>query len=201
VLDQESMGADAMKNWTELLKDVIAPRCYERPFVCNGFPSASSVIVIGENPATRLDTDWWSYWNDDTGFDYNVFLKQYKIERERIIKQKGKGRIISNTRLRLNRIRDHNIGCIETNTYSNEKPDGSGKGVPNYDLLNVLISNNDNLKAIIAHGKYAKNYLDRATIPDGITTYTTAHFRSLKYEEIDRICAEIKSCDRPIRRT
>ena len=31
--------------------------------------SVVTVLVVGENSATPMDTDWWSYWNDETGFD------------------------------------------------------------------------------------------------------------------------------------
>ena len=43
-----------MHNWTQMLKAVIPSPCYERPFVCDGFPDTCEVLVIGENPATPL---------------------------------------------------------------------------------------------------------------------------------------------------
>ena len=84
-----------MHNWTRILKEVIPSPCYERPFVCDGFPCTCEVIVIGDNPATRLTTDWWSFWSDTSGFDYNHFLEVYQTERDRA----GKGQV-SNTRRR-----------------------------------------------------------------------------------------------------
>ena len=36
-----------MHNWTQILKAVIPSPCYERPFVCDGFPDTCEVLVIG----------------------------------------------------------------------------------------------------------------------------------------------------------
>ena len=154
--------------------------------MCDGLPSASNVIVIGENPATPLKKNWWDYWDATTGFRLNTFVDHYKEERGR------RGKRISNTRMRLDRIRSNSVKCIETNAYQNEKPDGVGEGVSNFALLSILISHNENLKAIIAHGKIAQEFLDRVIIPDGIKTYSPRHFRMESYDIIDRICAEIK---------
>ena len=179
-----------MKDWTALLEEVIPSPCFERPFVCDGLPSASSVIVIGEHPATPLKKNWWFYWEPKTGFSLDTFVAHYKEERGR----RGKG--ISNTRRRLDRIRKQGVKCIETNAYRNEGPDGVGEGISNFALLSILISHNENLKAIIAHGKVAQEFLDHVTLPDGIRTYRPRHFRMESYDEIDRICADIKSLDR-----
>lgn len=171
-----------MIDWNSLLKDVIPSPCFERPFVCEGFPSESSVIVIGENPATPLSVDWWNYWDESAGFNYQKFLDAYLEERSRI----GKG--ISNTRRRLNRFRDNGVSCVETNAFRNEKLDGAGQGAPNYDVLNLLISNMPKLKAIIAHGGVAQEFMKQASIPTGILRYKTRHFRIEGYSKIDSIC-------------
>jgi hypothetical protein len=176
-----------LEKWTSFLEEVIPSPCYERPFVCDGLPSASIAIVIGENPATPLMKNWWDYWDEMSGFDLDVFVEHYIEERQ----LRGKG--ISNTRRRLNRIRENGVKCIETNAYQNEKPDGVGEGVSNFALLNVLISQNENLKAIIGHGKIAQEFLDRVIVPNGVKTYRPRHFRMESYDEIDRICADIKS--------
>ena len=71
-----------MKDWKALLKKVIPSPCFDRPFVCDGFPSASNLMVIGENPATSIDKDWWLFWNTETGFDYEAFLADYREKKE-----------------------------------------------------------------------------------------------------------------------
>ena len=172
-----------MINWTALLKEVIPSPCFDRPFVCDGFPSASSVIVIGENPGTPLNKNWWSYWNAETGFNYDAFSIHYE-------KKKGPAK---GTRRMLNRIRRNGVQCIETNVYRNEKPDGAGKGETNTDLLRLLISNNKKLKAVVAHGVPANEFLDDFSLPGGIRLYRTPHFTRTRNAKIDQICNEINN--------
>ena len=173
--------------WTNLLQGVLPRPCFERPFVCEGFPSDSVAIVIGENPATPMSSDWWSYWNEDVGFNYRKFVKDYLIDRQEL------GKRISNTRRRLDRIRESGIKVVETNAYRNEKLDGLGDETSNYDLLNLLISNMPRLKAVIAHGKHAGAFLGAVSFPEGVKTYKTRHFRSESYAVLDSICESIAS--------
>ncbi len=174
-----------MTNWNSMLSATIPTPCYERPFVCDGFPSESQVIVIGENPATPLSVDWWTFWNPETGFDYQSFLNHYLKERSRI----GKG--TSPTRMRLNRFRENGVSCVETNSFRNEKPDGVGVGSPNFGVLNLLISNMPKLWGVVAHGKVAQAFLREAHIPLEVRLRGTRHFRTESYSTIDSICEEI----------
>ena len=176
-----------MHNWTQTLRKVIPSPCDERPFVCDGFPDTCEVIVIGDNPATRLTTDWWSFWSDTSGFDYNHFLEVYQTERDKA----GKGQV-SNTRRRLDRIRANGLNCIETNTFRNEGSDGTRYNVSNYDVLKILLSNMPLLKGIIAHGKVAHECLDYIEVPVAVQTFKLRHFFQESYAEIDRICQEIR---------
>ena len=175
-----------MHNWTQILKAVIPSPCYERPFVCDGFPDTCEVLVIGNNPATRLTVDWWSFWKDTSGFDYKHFLEMYWDERTKV----GK-RPVSATRLRLKRIRDKGLNCIETNVSSNEGSDGIKDKISNHDVLKVLLNKMPSLKGIIAHGKVAHKYLDKIEVPINVQTFRPRHFSLVRYEEIDRICQEI----------
>ena len=176
-----------MHNWTQTLRRVIPSPCDERPFVCDGFPDTCEVIVIGDNPATRLTTDWWSFWSDTSGFDYNHFLEVYQTERDR-----AGQRPVSSTRLRLNRIRDNDLNCIETNAFANEGSDGTRHNISNYNVLKVLLSNMPLLKGIIAHGKVAHECLDQIEVPVAVQTFKPRHFFQESYAEIDRICQEIR---------
>lgn len=49
----------------------------ERPFVCSGSPLQASVFIVGFNPATALEKSFWSYWNDATGFNRELFNADY----------------------------------------------------------------------------------------------------------------------------
>lgn len=178
----------ASVDWTKVLESYIPNPCYERPFVCGGFPSDSIAIVIGENPATRMKENWWKYWKCESGFQLESFIADYRAKREKMGKRKD-----SNTRLRLTRFKENGVKCVETNAFSNEKADGAGEGTSNYAILNLLIANMPKLRAIIAHGDIAGAFLAKATIPKGALTYRTRHFRTESYATVDRICAEILS--------
>lgn len=174
--------------WTKLLKQVIPTPCHDRPFVSDGIPDNCTVIVISENPATELDVDWWSFWSETNGFDYNTFIKHYESTRAKAGKCK-----VSPTRARLNWIRENKIKCIETNAYKNEKADGAGAGISNYVVLNTLLRNTNNIKAIIAHGSIAHKFVDKANISDGIRIFKTKHFIYVNHDIIDGICGEINA--------
>lgn len=168
---------------TETLHHLLPSPCCARPFVCDGRPEACEVIVIGENPVTKLDTDWWSFWNDASGFDLERFEEAY----ERARSCAGK-RPISNTRLRLKRLRNyHGLQCLEANVFINERPGGHGGGIPCDDLLRAFFRYLPHLKAVIVHGKIAKEYVNKHGIPAGIQLHFMRHFRNESYDNIAKI--------------
>jgi hypothetical protein len=178
-----------MRKISEQLDVLIPKPCFERPFVCDGLPESCNVIVIGENPTTQLERDWWSFWSESTGFDLPKFEAIYAAART----ARGK-RPISNTRARLNRLRAHKLNCLETNAYSNERPDGHGSGVSNAGLLRAFLSM-PRLKAVIAHGTVAQKILRTQSLPARIQCYCTRHFRSESYATLDSIAREILALD------
>lgn len=181
-----------MTNWTSLLNEVIPLRCNSRPFVCrNGFPDADDVIIIGQEVATNLDTNWWNWWNAKTGFDYQRFETDYLEYRRK------KGKIYkdgtpkpSDTRICYNLIHKEGINAVETNASHSE-------------VVKLLIENMS-LKAIVAHGKDAKDLVDRfqsqrvIALPDARIIRTKHFGRGFSYigEESDlaTLCANIKDC-------
>ena len=40
-----------------------------RPFVCDGSPLDCRVFIVGFNPASALDEDFWKFWDPSIGFD------------------------------------------------------------------------------------------------------------------------------------
>ena len=175
-----------MHLWTSILRSVLPVPCFDRPFVCEGFPSASQVLVVGENPATDLSVDWWSFWRPELGFNYDAFFAYY-VEQRAV---RGKG--ISNTRRRLERFRSNGVRCVETNVFQNQRLGGAGSGVSNHAIFELLAENMPDLRAIVAHGKVAHQLLEGAKLPHGIECYRTRHFRTESYGVIDRICAAIR---------
>lgn len=177
---------NVVTNFNGKLHSLIPSPCYERPFVCDGQPDQCTVIVIGKNPVTSLSRDWWSYWNDNSGFDLEKFQSVY--ESERIATQKSP---VSNTRRRLNRLRENGLSCIETNVFRSEDKDSPSTGISNADLLKFFFDNIPTLKAVIAHGSVAIDFLRHQPVPKHIRVYTTRHFCLASYEELDKISQEI----------
>lgn len=167
-----------MQNINSQLRKIIPQPCFERPFVCDGQPDSCTVIVIGENPATPLSYDWWEFWNDQKGFNLQEFEIRYEADR---LKQ-GKGKI-SNTRRRLNRLRQQGLRCLETNAYSHQGV--ATEKISNRHLLELFINTLPNLKGVIAHGKVAQNFLNSVVLSKDIKVIHLNHFRSESYANID----------------
>lgn len=175
------------------LHSLIPSPCHDRPFVCDGLPQSCTVIVVGENPATDMDSDWWSYWSDETGFDLSRFEHDYEARR------RAQGRLaVSNTRLRLRRLRSHGLGCLEANAFAREGPGGHGDGKSNSDLLRLFLSKLPQLKAIIVHGVGAQRAINQIELPARLHQFSAPHFsRRVSYDQIDDIAAQIAKLDGP----
>lgn len=165
---------------------LIPTPCFERLFVCDGLPEACDVIVIGENPAVRLEPDWWTFWDDASGFDLQRFSSVYAAKR----KSEGK-RPIPPTRARLNRLRSAGLTLLETNAYRNEGLGGHQSGVSNADLLQIFFNELPCLKAVIAHGKEAQRFLAGQRLTPHVRPFLMQHFRSVSYSDLDAVAREI----------
>ena len=182
-------------DWTTILKEVIPSRCYSRPFVCaaGGFPHTHDIIVIGNEVATNLETDWWSLWDPEYGFNYERFLVDYTEQRRKKRERTGKNiRDISSTRLRFDRVRSNGIKAVETNASKGDGISDSNKAV-----VRILLKNmqKENLKAVVAHGKKGEDLVASFQSQRLITVpiFTPGHFYNLGYTTIDNLCDEIKS--------
>jgi hypothetical protein len=153
---------------------LIPSPCFDRPFVCDGLPESCTVIVIGENPAATMDTDWWSFWDDKYGFDLGKFEVAY--QKARLARNK---RPVSNTRLRLMRLRGMGLHCLETNVFMNEGLGGhkAGNRRSHNTVLPKLLEKTPCLNAVIAHGSFAQKYVDKLCLRPGIQKHSMRHFR------------------------
>ena len=143
-------------DWAARLKQIVDyPLHGQRPFVCDGCPTECHVVIIGTNPATPLNSNWWEY-----GFDYNLFMCKYKAKRG----QPGP------TRRRLMRItaclREVRLKCVETNVYRREAK--SEEQLWNYDtfdrhpndkVLHLLMEGLQPPKVIVPHGCVARDWI------------------------------------------
>ncbi len=156
-------------------------------------PENCVVIVIGENPSLKLGVDWWTFWDDDSGFDLRRFEKLFKKKRV----ASGKKRP---TRDRLDRLlnplREAGLGCLDTNVFRNEKTGGHKGGkrereIKNDDVLQILLAELPQLIAVIAYGKYAKLFLSGQSLPPHIQVFREVHFTRVSHENIDAIACKI----------
>ena len=170
----------------------------QRPFVCDGYPTESHVMIIGTNPATPLNMDWWDCWIPDYGFDYNLFMSRYRRKRRKP----------SPTRQNLKRItdclRELGLKSIETNVYRREarleddlweyEPTNR---YPNDDVLHLLLKGLQPPKAVIAHGDMATEWLatqrDRLLPDIHILDRRLQHLWKATDGDITYICEWVKS--------
>ena len=192
-----------MGKWEELLNElreaaVIPENCTGlRPFVCDRFPCQSEAILIGENPATKLQTNWWDFWDEVGGFKYEEFAKKYHEVRPKI----------SPTRRNLAHFRKHHgIPCVETNVYCNEAERGEEEEkVANDRVVEVLLENMPKLRAVVIHGAKARKFIGRdrrgqgisealqPLVARGIKIFHMCHLCNAGYGCIDTICDWIKA--------
>ena len=167
----------------------------ERPFVCDGYPATCHVMVVGQNPATNLSEDWWSFWDTEYGFKESSFESAYEKHRGKDSDTRGKflNRITCNLKPELK--------SLETNASMG----GGTSRSSNQEVLKLLLKEMHNLQAIIAYGNNAHKLVGQhgrlqpfINLPDD-AIYEIYHFKSRhpitdfeRIAEIDRICAEIK---------
>ncbi len=113
-----------------------------RPFVCEGSPLKCKVFIVGINPATQMDDDFWSNWNDNEGFLFQEWFKKYQETKEKTPKKNKKA--VSPTRNMLNKIKEI-LKCpiLETNVYpvATEKANLLKKEDKKTDIFRYLLEN------------------------------------------------------------
>lgn len=110
--DYENM--ESLNDFADALCSLIGPGDRVRPFVCDGSPLTCSVFIIGTNPASSLAEQFWTYWDDSTGFDKHRFMAAYSDSRRR----RGKA-VVSQTRNALEVLVKScaPLRCLETNVF------------------------------------------------------------------------------------
>lgn len=150
---------DSLRDFEEDLEARIGRPTKQRPFICNGSPLSCNVFIVGYNPATTMNEEFWDFWRDGYGFDKSGWLKAYHSSRL----DNGK-RAISNTRRVMNWIGESaaSANILETNLYwvpskrkSHLKP--IDRDLENFRFLSASL----NPQIIILHGIDAhKNWDD-----------------------------------------
>lgn len=100
-----------------------------RPFVCDGSPYNTNVFIVGFNPASSSSRDFWSFWDDENGFNKKRWLECYLIDRASESPNSSYSRRspVSNTRRVLTWIEQAEpaLNVLETNIYSFPTPTAS----------------------------------------------------------------------------
>lgn len=175
-----------MMDWATELKNILPDdMSLQRPFVCDGFPHLSTILIVGENPGRQLPgAYWWNWWDEATGFDYEKFLDEYLDLKN--------GRVYG-TRRNLAFLRnDCNIKAVETNIYRNEKPAGAGSSiqrVPNDDVLSLLVKGMPALTHIVMHGDKAKTGIPAFLQEDKRSIYIQHLSRGWSYHHLAELAA------------
>lgn len=93
-----------------------------RPFVCCGSPLDCEVFLVGLNPASPMEEDFWGFWRPGLGFDKSKWFEAYKTARSLRPLKLGRTRrnAISNSRRVIERINASlgPIKALETNAYA-----------------------------------------------------------------------------------
>jgi hypothetical protein len=63
------------------LSNIVGRPSSLRPFVCEGSPFDCEVFIVGYNPATAMDGDWWRFWKAGYGFEKDRCWNEYIDQR------------------------------------------------------------------------------------------------------------------------
>ena len=61
-----------------------------RPFVCEGSPLDCDVFIVGYNPATKMEGDWWRFWTPGYGYQKSAWFSEYSAQRGNVSKTRAK---------------------------------------------------------------------------------------------------------------
>lgn len=131
-----------------------------RPFVCEGSPLSCDIFLVGFNPATTMQADFWEFWRPGYGYEKVAWFQRYLEERAAKPLKPGKTRRlpISPTRRNMESFVEGAAGVrvLETNIFAAASDDMKSLDLANREiapfrfLLEVIRP-----KVIVVHGKPA----------------------------------------------
>lgn len=150
----------SLQNFYDKLQIIVGEQSV-RPFVCDGNPLDTEVLIVGYNPA--IATDFWCFFDKNNGFNKEKWLENYKENR----KKNNKKTELSNTRRVIEWVSDdlikqkNDIKIMVTNIFS--YPTKRKKDLPQdkkqTEIFDFLIKNLKP-KIIITHGNDTKEYIN-----------------------------------------
>lgn len=149
----------ALDEFERGLRARIGSPAFVRPFVCEGSPLDCRAFIVGSNPATALELDYWSFWERGYGFHRSIWADASRAQR----REAGKAEITP-TRRMLGRIIKEAapVRCLDTNVFSTPTPAERDLGAElrRTEVFDFLL---DAVRpaALLAHGKEAADHLRR----------------------------------------
>ncbi len=109
----------ALDEFARGLRARIGSPAFVRPFVCEGSPLECRAFIVGSNPATALELDYWSFWESGYGFHRDAWAEASRAGR----REAGK-REVTPTRRMLGHIMAEAapVRCLDTNVFSTPTP-------------------------------------------------------------------------------
>ncbi len=152
-----------------------------RPLICEGSPLAAQVFIVGYNPASRIEGDWWSHWQPGYGFRKSDWQRAYLAARGRP----------SKTRARIDAIVAAlpEVAVVETNIDARPSARKSTYPDPDTRIFDLLLTRSLP-KVIIAHGVDAVAHLERAGVAARIIP--CRHFIYVGHQRTAEIVAEAR---------
>ncbi|MCY0095070.1 hypothetical protein [Hoeflea ulvae] len=184
---------DSMAEFETYLRTAAPANSGLRPFVCSGSPLECSIALVGYNPATNLEADFWNFWNSARGFDKANWFETYKVERQNRPLKPGKTRrnAVSPTRKRIELFIE-GVGdykCLETNLYWDASEDIASHVQGSRPLVASLLKQLPLLKLIVCHHEAAFRFL-KPQFPD-IQIEHVDHFANRKRGWSDSAALEL----------
>ncbi len=136
-----------------------------RPFVCDGNPYDCKVFIVGSNPVTEMEAEFWGFWNNTNGFNKEKWFESYITERASKPLKPGKTRRnkVSPTRQRIEWIVNsiNPVSCLETNIYSKATPSKAelSRHEKNTSVFEFLLKELKP-KIVFSHGVDARKYFE-----------------------------------------
>ncbi len=185
--------SDHLVSFARDLAQIIGRPTSLRPFVCDGNPLDCEVFLVGFNPATALQSDFWTYWSN-RGFERSRWLEDYVAEREARPLREGKKRRTKMSPSR--RVIDwiaQSAACpvLETNLYAQATHDMRALSEPDVRPFLFLVEA-IKPKVIVAHGMPAHAAL--SLIKPEATVVEVPHFsRGWSREKALELGREVKA--------
>ena len=161
------------------LESLIGRSSSLRPFVCDGSPLGASVFIVGINPATSMEANFWSFWRPGVGFDKRSWFEAYKRHRaqEPLKPSRTRRNAVSSTRRILDLVVEaaKPVRCLETNLFGVASSAAAELPVTSqstgfFDFLLRTIQP----ELLVAHGSEAATYVKKHA-PD-IEVWPVSHF-------------------------